>query len=149
VISKVFILNALAIYCTTATNTNNPKNTTNQPTNRSNKMSLLKSLTTEQDIRQIITGDYEKTTFDKMCDLQAEITESILPIYYGDIIGEWQAMPNEYDNAGVIEYGLPEPEKITVYKLMELDLYHYYSDLVAKVLWALQDEGYFDEEQAE
>jgi hypothetical protein len=110
-------------------------------------MSLLKSLTSEQDIRQIITTDYEKRTFDKMCDLQGEITDSVMPIYYGDIIGEWQAMPNEYDNAGVIEYGLPEPEKITVYKLMELDLYHYYSDLVAKVLWALQDEGYFDESE--
>lgn len=106
---------------------------------------LLKSLTTKADVRQIITGDYEKTTFDKMCDLQGEITDGIMPIYNGDIIGEWQAMPSSFDGEGVATFGLPNPETITVYLLMELDLYAYYSDLVASVLWQLQDEGYFDE----
>jgi hypothetical protein len=109
---------------------------------------LLKSLTTRADIRQIITVDYAGKSFSQLEDLQGEITDGVMPIYYGDIIGEWQAMPSEYDGEGVAEFGLPEPEKITVYRLMELDLYAYYSNLVASVLWELQDEGCFDESEA-
>ena len=109
---------------------------------------LLKSLATKADIRQIMTVDYAGKTFSQLEDLQGEITDGIMPIYYGDIVGEWQAMPSEYDGEGVSQFGLPEPDKITIYKLMELDLFAYYSDEVAGVLWELQDEGYFDEKEA-
>ena len=102
---------------------------------------LLKSLTTKQDIREMITTDYKGKALDELSDLQGEITESVMPIYYSDIIGEWQAMPSEYDGEGVAEFGLPPEKEITVYKLMELDLYAYYSNLVASVMCDLEDVG--------
>lgn len=110
---------------------------------------LLKSLTTKADIRQIITTDYKGLSFDGLSDAQGEITDGVMPIYNGDIIGEWQAMPSDFDGEGVAEFGLPDPKTITVYRLMELDLYAYYSNLVATVIWELQDEGYFDENEEE
>lgn len=102
---------------------------------------LLKSLTTKQDIEEMIRTDYSDKTFDQLSDLQGEITDSVMPIYYSDIIGEWQAMPSEYDNEGVAQFGIPDPESATVYSLMSLDLYAYYSDLVAGVIWDLTDNG--------
>jgi hypothetical protein len=102
---------------------------------------LLKSLTTKQDIKDMILSDYAGKDFDELSDLQGEITDSFMPIYYSDIIGEWQALPSEYDGEGVAEFGLPPANQISIYKLMELDLYKYYSDLVAGVIWDLNDEG--------
>jgi hypothetical protein len=102
---------------------------------------LLKSLTTKQDIEEMIRREYSDKTFDQLSDLQGEITDSVMPIYNNHIIGEWQAMPSEYDGEGVAEFGLPEPDKITVYRLMELDLYAYYSNLVAGAIWDLTANG--------
>lgn len=102
---------------------------------------LLKSLTSKADITEIIKTDYSDKTFDELSDLQHEIVDGIMPIYNSDIIGEWQAMPSDYDGEGVNQYGLPEPDRITVYRLMELDLYAYYSDLVAELIWELTDNG--------
>lgn len=96
----------------------------------------------------MITTDYKGKTFDGLSDAQGEITDSIMPIYYSDIIGEWQAMPNDYDGEGVAEFGLPPEKEITVYKLMELDLYAYYSNLVASVIWEMEDAGELVEEVA-
>lgn len=89
----------------------------------------------------MITVDYKGFNFDGLSDAQGEITDSIMPIYYSEIIGEWQAMPSEYDGEGVAEFGLPPEKEITVYKLMELDLYAYYSNLVASVIWDMEDAG--------
>lgn len=110
---------------------------------------LLKSLTTEADIRQIITTDYEGQTVSQIEDALHEITDGIMPIYNNDIIGEWQAMPSEYDGEGVSQFGLPEAERITVYRLMELDLFAFYFDRVATVFYDLQKEGFFDEKEEE
>ena len=89
----------------------------------------------------MILTDYKGYNFDGLSDAQGEITESIMPIYYAEIIGEWQAMPAEFDHEGVAEFGLPPEKEITVYKLMELDLYNYYSNLVASVIWDMEDAG--------
>jgi hypothetical protein len=110
-------------------------------------MSLLKSLTTKEDIRHIITTDYNGQTLHQIEDALHEITDSIMPIYYNDIIGEWQAMPSEYNGEGVSQFGMPEPDSITIYKLMELDLFAFYFDEVSHVFNELQEQGYFDESE--
>lgn len=102
---------------------------------------LLKSLTTKEEIAEIIKTDFSDKNFDELSDLQGQITDSVMPIYYSDIIGEWQAMPGDYDGQGVAEFGLPPEKEITVYKLMELDLYAYYSDIVAGLIWDLTANG--------
>lgn len=110
---------------------------------------LLKSLTTKADIRQIIETDYKGQSARQIEDSLHEITDGIMPIYNGDIIGEWQAMPYEYNGEGVSQFGLPETDKITVYRLMELDLFAFYYDEVSHVFNELQEQGYFDEEESE
>lgn len=102
---------------------------------------LVKSLTTKEEIAEIIKTDYSDKSFDQLSDLQAEITDTVMPIYTSDIIGEWQAMPSEYDNEGAAQYGLPPEKEITITRLMELDLYAYYSDLVSSLIWELTDNG--------
>jgi len=104
-------------------------------------MSLWKSLTTKQDVKDLIISDYSDKTFDELSDLQNEITDSVMPIYNSDVIGEWQAMPSDFDGQGVELYGLPPESEINVYKLMSLDLYAYYSDIVANVIWDLTENG--------
>ena len=110
---------------------------------------LLKSLTTKEDIKHIITNDYEGQSLRQIEDALNEITDGIMPIYYNDIVGEWQAMPSEYNGEGVAQFGMPERDKITIYKLMELDLYAFYYDEVCHVFNELKDAGHFDEEEAE
>lgn len=61
-------------------------------------------------------------------DRISEIVESYLPIYYSEIVKEWQAMPSEWDNEGAAMFGAPDP--IDIYQLMTLDLYGYYSEQV-------------------
>ncbi len=108
---------------------------------------LLKSLTTVEDIKRMMMTDYKGFTREQLDNCQHEITDSIMPIYYGDIIGEWQAMPSGYDGRGVDEFGLPPEKEITVYRLMELDLYLFYFERVGDAFNELVDAGYFDEEE--
>jgi hypothetical protein len=61
-------------------------------------------------------------------DLINELIDGYLPIYYNEIVKEWQAMPAEWDNQGAEMFGIPDP--VDIYKLMTLDLYGYYSELV-------------------
>jgi hypothetical protein len=102
-------------------------------------------LSTAQDIIELIKNDYEDKTLSELQDLDGEIIDNLLPIYYSEIIKEWQEMPSQYDGQGVAEFGLPaEP---TVYNLMTGDLYAYYSATFYEALTELEDDGYFEEEE--
>ena len=57
-----------------------------------------------------------------------ELIDGYLPIYYSEIVKEWQAMPAEWDNQGAEMFGIPDP--VSIYTLMSLDLYGYYSEQV-------------------
>ena len=100
---------------------------------------LLKSLTTKAEIAEIIKTDYEGASIEELEALAHEITDGIVPVYYSDIIGEWQAMSAEFDGEGVARYGLPEEKEINVYKLMSLDLYAYYYDLTREAIEELEE----------
>jgi len=82
----------------------------------------------QEEIRETI-GEYaneQRTGY--LSDSLNELVDSYLPVYYGEIIKEWQEMPHEYDNRGAHELGAQLP--INIQDLMGLDLYLYYSDLV-------------------
>lgn len=57
-----------------------------------------------------------------------ELVDGYIPVYNNQIIEEWQKMPNEYDNEGAEQLGIPDP--VSIINLMQLDLYVYYSELV-------------------
>jgi len=55
-----------------------------------------------------------------------ELADSFVPVYYNEIIAEWQAMPSEFDNAW---QELGASAKNTITQLMSIDLYMYYLSL--------------------
>jgi len=81
------------------------------------------------EIREAVeSGDYDAS----------ELVDGYLPIFYSDILKEWQNMPSGYDDRGAEEFGCDASEGI--YRRMTLDLYVYYSDLVAEVVDSFENE---------
>jgi hypothetical protein len=96
---------------------------------------------TATNAKQELAYEIEKgyADFEQLRDRLGEFVDSALPIYYSDIIAEWQQMPSDYDGRGVLDFGLPaEP---TVYSLMLGDLYAYYYDLMTTALDELESES--------
>jgi len=58
-------------------------------------------------------------------DLINELAESACPVYYSDIIKDWQEMPSEYNDSWQ-ENGIPTTGETTIFSLMSWDLYFYY-----------------------
>jgi hypothetical protein len=58
-------------------------------------------------------------------DLINELAESACPVYYSDILKDWQEMPSEWNDSWQ-ENGIPTTEKTTIFGLMGWDLYFYY-----------------------
>jgi hypothetical protein len=55
--------------------------------------------------------------------------EAQLPVYYNEIIEEWQQLPMEYSNN-------------EVFKLMTDDLFNYYNDKTSELLDQIRQEQY-------
>ena len=77
-------------------------------------------------------------TIEEIQDNSGEWVEGYLPIYYNQIVEEWQKMPSEYNDRGVAELGQTGTE--TIYNLMSLDLYVYYNDIFNKAIAELEEE---------
>jgi hypothetical protein len=96
--------------------------------------------TVEKMVEEIRAELSQGEDLDTIKDRSGEFIDSYLPIYNNQIIEEWQAMPNDYDNRGSVELG--HGGEINIINLMSLDLYLYYSDLfneaVAEVEQALE-----------
>jgi hypothetical protein len=61
-----------------------------------------------------------------------------LPVYYNQIVKEWQEMPSDYNDRGAQELG--RGEDTTIIRLMSLDLYLYYTDIFNKAIEELEEE---------
>lgn len=64
--------------------------------------------------------------------------EGYLPVYYNQIVQEWQEMPSEYNDRGAVELG--HMGETTIYGLMSLDLYLYYTDIFNEAIAELEEE---------
>ena len=71
-------------------------------------------------------------------DRSGEFVDSYLPIYYHEIVKEWQDMPGEYDDRGAQELGTDG--SIGIIGLMSLDLYLYYTDIFYEAVKAVESE---------
>ena len=76
---------------------------------------------------------------DEIRDNSGEWVDGYLPVYYNQIVEEWQAMPSEYNNRGSAELGHLGQE-IDIYNLMSLDLYLYYTDIFNEAITELEEE---------
>lgn len=79
-------------------------------------------------------------TLEGIRDNSGEWIEGYLPIYYNQIVEEWQAMPSEYNDRGASELGVGHAGENTIYNLMSLDLYLYYTDIFNEAVAELEEE---------
>ena len=77
-------------------------------------------------------------TLEEIQDNSGDWVDGYLPIYYNQIVEEWQKMPSEYNDRGHAELGLGH--EITIYNLMSLDLYVYYLDIFNEAIAELEEE---------
>ena len=83
------------------------------------------TLATHNEIKQTIKDDWAQFADNAYPhDLLNEFADSATPIYYGDIISEWQEMPSEFTDSWQ-ELGADGSAIITA--LMQIDLFNYYS----------------------
>jgi hypothetical protein len=59
-------------------------------------------------------------------DLLNQFADSALPIYYGDIIRDWQEMPSEFTDSWQEFYEATGAEGKGITDLMQVDLWNYY-----------------------
>lgn len=79
------------------------------------------------DIKKELEDNWERITESKYPeDILCELADSSVPIYYGDIIRDWQEMDSEWDNYWKESYGETVPDSIGITDLMSADLYGYY-----------------------
>jgi hypothetical protein len=97
------------------------------------------SETIKQAMKEEFTNAIENgETLESIRDNSGEWVDGYLPIYYNKIVEEWQEMPAEYNDRGKAELGADSDT--TIYSLMSLDLYLYYSDLFSEVMADLEEE---------
>ena len=77
-------------------------------------------------------------TLEEIQDNSGEWVDGYLPVYYNQIVEEWQKMPSEYDDRGHAELGMGQD--VTIYNLMSLDLYLYYTDIFNEAISELEEE---------
>ena len=89
------------------------------------------TMTTREQIRSEIIDHLEQLKEEQYPEeLLHELAESNTPIYYGEIISEWQSMPSEYDNRW---QELHQAEDKTITDLMQDDLMLYYQEQFLEV----------------
>lgn len=83
------------------------------------------TLSTHNEIKQIIKDDWAQFADNAYPhDLLNEFADSATPIYYSDIISEWQQMPSEFNDSW---QDLGTDGSAGIMQLMQMDLYNYYS----------------------
>jgi len=78
-------------------------------------------------------------TLEDIRDNSGEWVDGYLPVYYNKIVQEWQEMPSEYNDRGRAELGAGS--EATIYDLMSLDLYLYYTDIFNEAVNELEAEA--------
>jgi len=95
-------------------------------------------------IKESIKGELETAlkngeTLEEIDGNSHEWIDGYLPVYYNEIVRQWQDMPSEYNDRGRAELGAGDD--FTIYSLMSLDLYIYYTDLFNEVIAELEGEA--------
>ncbi len=72
-------------------------------------------------------------------DFIVGFAEAQLPIYYNEIIEEWTDLPATHRDTWR-DYGMASEDNATIYSLMTIDLYNYYSDRTSEILNEIRQE---------
>jgi hypothetical protein len=95
-----------------------------------------------EQIKQAMKEEFENAiqhgeTLEEIRDNSGEWVEGYLPLYYNEIVKGWQEMPAWFNDRGRAELGADS--EATIYNLMSLDLYLYYTDLFNEVIAEMED----------
>lgn len=101
-------------------------------------------LTTYAEIKAELLDEWEHLTESRL----HEYAESNTPVYYSDIVKEWQALPMENTDAWQ-EYGAAFTPDTTIFSLMTTDLHLYYFALVEKAFAEITEEKQQEESERE
>jgi len=89
---------------------------------------------TYDEIKKVIEEEWEMLSINPFPeDRLYEMADGFLPIYYGEIIKDWQEMPMEYTDRWKEQYGGVIPEELGITALMTTDLAGYYSDITLEI----------------
>jgi hypothetical protein len=64
-------------------------------------------------------------------DLLRELADSACPVYYSDIIKDWQEMPSEYTDSW--QEFIEATQDTTIFSLMSADLFNYYDSEYTRI----------------
>ena len=81
-------------------------------------------------------------------DWLTEMAESACPVYYSDILKDWQEMPSEFNDSWQ-ENGIPTTEKTTIFGLMGWDLYFYYDSEYRRIFAEVRHDKEQESEELE
>jgi len=89
---------------------------------------------TYDEIKKVIEEEWEMLAIDPYPeDRLYEMADGFVPIYYGEIIKDWQEMDHEYTDNWKEQYGGVIPEEVGITALMTTDLAQYYSDTTLEI----------------
>jgi hypothetical protein len=93
------------------------------------------------EIKKCIEDEWEMLSIDPFPeDRLTEMADGFVPIYYGDIIKDWQEMDHEYTDNWKEQYGGVIPEEVGITALMTSDLAEYYRDTTLEIYGEIKDE---------
>lgn len=90
------------------------------------------ALTTYQEIKDEILSDWDNITEDDI----HQIADGYVPVYYSDIIKEWQEMPSEFTDTWK-DFGISNDTSI--FTLMGYDLFNYYYSLTEQAFREIEE----------
>ena len=92
-------------------------------------------LTTYEEIKDHLLNEYDREALSE--NVIHEVADSFCPIYYSEIIKEWQALPSENSDTW---QDYPITSDTTITSLMTVDLYEYYYQLADKAYREITEE---------
>lgn len=101
-------------------------------------------LTTYNEIKAELLDEWEHLTESRL----HEYAESNTPVYYSEIVKEWQELPAENTDAWQ-EYGAEFTPDTTIYSLMTTDLHLYYFALVERAFAEITQEKELETDEAD
>jgi hypothetical protein len=109
------------------------------PTNQNEQEQLMRM--NYSDIKSELLENWEQ--FESTTDphgLLNQFADSACPIYYGEIISDWQEMPNEFTDSWQEFYEATGVEGKGITALMSVDLWNYYVAEYTRIYDEILDE---------
>ena len=92
------------------------------------------ALTTYEEIKEELLNDWDNISEDDI----HQIADGYVPVYYGEIISEWQDLPMEHTDTWQ-DFGINNDTSI--FTLMGYDLFNYYYQLTDKAFSEIKSEA--------